>query len=83
MLAVESDERHSRASSDSRSVAESASLKFTEQLEEAEAWFVERDPVGGLGRQPYGRDGPYFVSYSHESLDWCVQTISSSQTKPD
>ncbi|BGO90402.1 hypothetical protein NBRC10512_004113 [Rhodotorula toruloides] len=70
VLAVEPDERRSRASSDSRSFAESTSLKFTEQLEEAEAGFVERDPVGGLGRQPYGRDGPYFVSYSHDSLDW-------------
>lgn len=72
-LVPDSGERGSLASSDSRSVAESASFKVSEQLHEAEAHFVERDPVGGLGKQPYGRDGPYFVSYANESLDWRVR----------
>ncbi|BGP30879.1 hypothetical protein JCM10296v2_002638 [Rhodotorula toruloides] len=82
VLAVDFDERRSRASSDSRSVAESASLRLTKQLEEAEAWFNERDPVGGHGRQPYGRDGPYFVSYSHESLDWDALVTSAIVHSP-
>ncbi|BGP23566.1 cell wall surface anchor family protein [Rhodotorula toruloides] len=77
VLAAESVERGSRTSTDSRSIAESASLRIAERLEEAESWFDERDPVGGLGRQPYRRDGPYFVSYAHESLDWDALVTST------
>ncbi|GAA5840939.1 hypothetical protein JCM9279_001266 [Rhodotorula babjevae] len=39
-------------------------------------WYDKHVPTGGLEPQPYARESPYLLSYSHSSLNWEALTGS-------